>query len=172
MLVAAAQMFAAQGRIAGAVGLACVALGVRANEWVVTALAAHVVLGMAGGLYERSLLYDKLVHLAVSFGLARLAAHALSRHAARERLEPGALLERSVPVLAALALGTLWELFEFAADATGLVFAQRGLADTMLDLGANAVGALLGGSTVWRHAGFASWRRCSPAASRARPPPR
>jgi hypothetical protein len=150
MLVAAAQLFVAGGPIAGAVGMTCVALGLRANEWVVTALAAHVVLGMAGGLYERSLLYDKLVHLAVSWGLARLAADALARRVARERLVPGALLERWVPVLAALALGTLWELFEFAADATGLVLAQRGLADTMLDLGADAVGAVLGGWTAWR----------------------
>jgi hypothetical protein len=156
MLVAAAELFAARGPVAGAVGMTCVALGLRANEWVVTALTAHVVLGMAGGLYERSLLYDKLVHLAVSFGLARLAAGALGRLVARERLVPGALLERWVPVLAALALGTLWELFEFAADATGLVKAQRGLADTMLDLGADAGGAWLGGWTAWRRSAIDS----------------
>jgi len=149
--VTAAQLFAAQGRVAGAIALACLALGAaasalerRAQEWVVTVLAAHVVLGMAAGLYERSALYDKLVHLAVSFGLARLVAGALAQRAPRWLL-----------ALAALGLGAVWEVFEFAADATGLVTAQRGLADTMLDLGADAAGALLGGLTAWRHAGSA-----------------
>ncbi len=124
----------------------------RFAEWSALALAAHVVLGMAGGLYERSALYDKLVHLVISFGLARLAAGWLARRVATERLEPGLLLLRWAPMLAALSLGTLWELFEFAADATGLVVAQRGLADTMLDLAADAAGAGLAGWT-------AAWRR-------------
>ncbi len=155
ILVTAAQLFVAEGAVAGAIALACLALGVaacvlerRTREWLLLALAAHVVLGMAGGLYERSALYDKLVHLAASFGLARLAAGWLARHVARERLDPGELLERWAPALAALSLGTLFELFEFAADATGLVVAQRGLADTMLDLGADAAGAWLGGWTA------------------------
>jgi hypothetical protein len=177
MLVAAAQLFAAQGRVAGAVGLACVALGgaalaverraalVRFAEWSALALAAHVVLGMAGGLYERSTLYDKAVHLAASFGLARLAALALALHAEREGLAIGVRLERWVPVLAALALGTLWELFEFGADATGLVVAQRGLADTMLDLAADAAGALAAGAVPTRR------RRCAPSSRLRRTDP-
>jgi hypothetical protein len=154
MLVAAAQLFAAEGRTAGAIGLACVALGgaavaverhtalARFAELSALALSAHVVLGMAGGLYERSALYDKAVHAVAGFGAARLAARALARHVEREGLAIGGRLTRWVPALAALALGTLWELFEFGADATGLVVAQRGLADTMLDLAANAAGAL------------------------------
>ena len=153
-LVTAGQLFAAQGRVAGAVGLACAGLGAaavvverrtalaRLAEWCGLALCAHVVLGMAGGLYERSVLYDKLVHCAASFGLARLGAHALAQHVARDGLAIGPRLEALVPVLGALALGTLWELFEFGVDATGLVTAQRGLADTMLDLAAGAAGAL------------------------------
>ena len=114
----------------------------RFAEWSALALTAHVLLGMAGGLYERSALYDKLVHLALSYGLARLTQRALVQYAARRALTPGALLLRWVPVLAAVALGTAWELFEFAVDASGLVHAQRGLADTMLDLAADLLGAL------------------------------
>lgn len=177
MLVSAAQLFAVQGRAAGVVGLACVALGgaalaverraalARFAEWSALALAAHVVLGMAGGLYERSALYDKAVHLAASFGLARLAARALALHVERERLAIGARLERWVPVLAALALGTLWELFEFGADATGLVVAQRGLSDTMLDLAADAAGALAAGVAPTRR------RRRAPSSSTSRRDP-
>jgi len=184
--VTAAQLFAAQGRVAGAVGLACVALGgvacaverraalARFAEWTALALGAHVVLGMAGGLYERSVLYDKAVHLVAGFGLARLAARALALHVEREGLAFGARLERWVPVLVALALGTLWELFEFCADRTGLVLAQRGLADTMLDLAADAAGALAAASGPLtrrrRCATPSSSRRRDPSASRGIPP--
>ncbi|HEU4429888.1 MAG TPA: hypothetical protein VFT98_14085 [Myxococcota bacterium] len=147
--MAALELFAAHGAVAGGIACACFGLGVgtaalgqRVREWVVMALAAHVILGMAGGLYERSALYDKLVHCGLSFAAARLVAEALALHTARNGLVLGARLERGVPVLAALALGTLWELFEFAADATGLVVAQRGLADTMLDLAADLAGAV------------------------------
>jgi hypothetical protein len=150
--VTAAQLFAAQGTVPGAIALGCFALAAasaalerRAHEWLVAALAAHVVLGMAGGLYERSVLYDKVVHLAASFGLARwIAAHFAER------------VPRSLVMLAALGLGALFELFEFAADTTGLVVAQRGLADTMLDLAADAAGAALGGCSAWRSPGSAS----------------
>ena len=180
MLVAAAQLFAAEERVAGAVGLGCVALGgaacaverraalARFAEWSALALGAHVVLGMAGGLYERSALYDKAVHLVASFGLARLAAGALALHVEREGLALGARLERWVPVLVAVALGTLWELFEFGADSTGLVVAQRGLADTMLDLAAAAAGALAAAATPTprrRCASPSSPRRGDPSAS-------
>lgn len=186
MLVSAAQLFAAQGRAAGAVGLACVGLGAAAlaierraalarfAEWSALALGAHVVLGMAGGLYERSALYDKLVHLVATFGLVRLAARWLARHAEREGLALGTRLERGVPALAGLALGTLWELFEFGADATGLVVAQRGLTDTMLDLAADAAGAFAAVAFPLirrRRCGWpSSSRRTDPSASRGSSP--
>ena len=38
---------------------------------------------------------------------------------------------------------TVWELFEFTIDRTGLFYAQRGLIDTMLDLLADAGGAVM-----------------------------
>jgi hypothetical protein len=98
------------------------------------------------------------VHLAVSFGLARLVAGALPERAPRWLL-----------ALGALGLGALWELFEFAADATGLVTAQRGLADTMLDLGADAAGASLGGLTAWRRSGSGPRSRALSRSSYASP---
>jgi hypothetical protein len=153
--VAAAELFAAQGAVPGAVALGCLALGFgaaaldrRTREWAVTALAAHVVLGMAGGLYARSAQYDEPVHLVVFLGTARL--------------------ERAVPVLVALALGTLWELFEFAADASGLVTAQRGLADTMLDLAADAAGGL-GAAVLWPRATLRACARSCPGSSTGPP---
>ena len=41
-----------------------------------------------------------------------------------------------------VTLGTLWEVLELAIDRTGLFQARRGLTDTMLDLMADAIGAL------------------------------
>jgi hypothetical protein len=48
-------------------------------------------------------------------------------------------------------------LFEFVADATGLVVAQRGLADTMLDLGANTAGAIAAALTRPRRESLPGW---------------
>jgi hypothetical protein len=142
MAVASAELFAAQGAAAGGIALACVALAALASrlersarDLALAALAAHVVLGMAGGLYERSAIYDKVVHAAVSFGLVRILLPALPS-------------PRWGAPLAALGLGALWELFEFAADATGLVAAQRGLEDTMLDLAADGAGALAAAASL------------------------
>jgi hypothetical protein len=164
--VSAADFFAAREAVAGSIALACLAVGAAASrierrpqEWLLAALAAHVVLGMAGGLYERSALYDKLVHCAVSFGLARLVAAAPA--------------PRWLAALAALGLGALWELFEFTADATGLVTAQRGLADTMGDLAADAAGALAGAalalSRPCRRDRTRAGRAPAPASRRSRP---
>jgi hypothetical protein len=157
--VTAAELFAAQGAVPGGIALACLALASlaarlerRACELAVAALAAHVVLGMAGGWYERSAVYDKLVHAAVCFGLVRVLPRAGPRW-----LAP----------LAVLGLGALFELFEFAADATGLVAAQRGLADTMLDLAADAAGAFT--AVAAPRATLPRCARSSPASSTGRP---
>jgi hypothetical protein len=157
--IGAAELFGVQGPVAGGIALACLALASlaaklerRTCELVVAALAAHVVLGMAGGLYERSAVYDKVAHAAVCFGLVRVLPRAGPRW-----LAP----------LAALGLGALWELFEFAADATGLVVAQRGLVDTMLDLAADAAGALA--AVAAPRATLRGCARSSPASSTGRP---
>jgi len=43
----------------------------------------------------------------------------------------------------AISAGTLWEVFEFVMNRTGLFYSQRGLHDTMLDLIADAIGAII-----------------------------
>lgn len=104
-------------------------------------LAAHVVFGMLGGLYETSAFYDKWTHLLGSGALAALGFVA-TRRAARGPASRLALPLRLLLVLTGtLSLGTLWELFEFSVDRTGFFTSQRGLVDTMLDLAADAAGA-------------------------------
>ena len=108
-----------------------------------TLLAAHLALGMEAGLYETSAVYDKVVHGLGSCAVTGLIIAALLQYCVRERLElPLPLL--SVLVLgAAISAGTLWEVFEFTVDRFGLFQAQKGLTDTMLDLVADTIGALV-----------------------------
>ena len=105
-------------------------------------LLAHVVLGMQIGLYETSTVYDKLIHVLGSSAIAGLSIVAILQYSDRRQLRlPLPLLLVSVLGIV-VGLGTLWELFEFAIDRTGLFRSQRGLDDTMLDLVADAIGAL------------------------------
>ena len=142
-------------------------------------VGAHVCLGMWLGLYEGTPGFDKALHLLVPAVLTAIIAYELAVR------EPALRSSRYQPLLASMAfsmgvcIGALWELFEFAMDATGLFTAQHGLEDTMLDLLADTLGALIGvlffvrlrllaeilGMPVqWRgrraiHFGISPWRR-------------
>lgn len=104
----------------------------------------HVCLGMWLGLYEGTLGFDKALHLLVPATLTAIIAYELAVR------EPVLQSSRFQPLLALMAfsmgvcIGALWELFEFAMDATGLFTAQHGLEDTMLDLLADTLGAMIG----------------------------
>ncbi|MEM6709868.1 MAG: hypothetical protein AAF648_13895, partial [Pseudomonadota bacterium] len=113
-------------------------------------VTAHVIVGMYGGLYESSGidglfglygLYDKSAHLFGSAALAWIGLGALNRRDLFEGEPIRRTLAHVIVLMATLSLGTLWELFEFAIDQTGLFRAQRGLDDTMFDLLANTLGA-------------------------------
>lgn len=124
-----------------------------ASSLCVTALvAAHVILGMKAGLYETSTVYDKLAHTLGSGVVTGVLITAVSRYAERERLSLPLPFFFILVLGAGVSLGTFWEIFEFAADKSGLFYAQRGLSDTMLDLIANLVGTLF---TLALYAGLA-----------------
>lgn len=110
---------------------------------VAVLLAAHVALGMGAGLYESSALYDKAMHALGCGAVAVLAIRAVELYDVRHDLELPTNLVVCLALCATVSVGTAWELFEFAVDATGAFTAQRGLADTMLDLLADTVGAAL-----------------------------
>jgi len=106
-------------------------------------LAAHVVLGMQGALYDTSSVYDKAMHVLGSGAIAALLTLAIRRYCMRHLIELPMVIVAAIVLAGTLSAGTLWEVFEFAMDRTGLFYAQRGLFDTMLDLIADAGGALL-----------------------------
>lgn len=110
---------------------------------VAVLLAAHVVFGMQGGLYETSSVYDKLVHAIGTGAVTVVLIVATQRYDQRRGIELPLVLSLMLVLGGAVTAGTFWELFEFAVDRTGLFAAQRGLHDTMLDLLADTLGALL-----------------------------
>lgn len=106
-------------------------------------LAAHILLGMQFELYETSKLYDKSMHLIGSAAIAGILIVAMHTYCERYRIKLPLVLFAILASAGTLSLGTLWELFEFGVDSTGLFNAQRGLHDTMIDLLADAIGAVL-----------------------------
>ena len=114
-------------------------------------LFAHIVLGMQAGLYETSAVYDKLMHMLGCGAIAGIVITAASQYCKRNRIQlPGPLLW-VLAIGIVVSLGTFWEIFEFAIDRTGLFQAQRGLTDTMLDLIADLLGALVTATAVVGH---------------------
>lgn len=106
-------------------------------------LAAHIVLGMQLEFYEKSALYDKAIHGLGSAAIAGVLMLFIRRYCGVRSIDLPAGLIAAFVLAGTVTAGTLWELFEFAIDLTGLFYAQRGLHDTMLDLLADTVGAVL-----------------------------
>ena len=123
--------------------------------YVALFLAAHVILGMHFGWYETSAVYDKWIHLLGSSVLTGLVMVAIIQYCRRIKLTLPLALLFTLVLGIAISAGTLWEIFEFIVDRTGLFQAQRGLSDTMLDLIADTVGAL---AMLGLYAGFDRYR--------------
>jgi len=106
-------------------------------------LATHVVVGMGLGLYDSSILYDKVMHALGIGAITVVLLIATQHYCEQHRLELPLPLTACLVLCAAVTAGTAWELFEFSVDLTGVFIAQRGLHDTMLDLAADTAGAVL-----------------------------
>ena len=97
----------------------------------------HIVLGMNLGFYENYAFYDKLMH---AFGSAFLVIAAVVQYCKHKNFILPLSLHFFLVLGISISLGTIWEIFEFTVDQTGLFKAQLGLRDTMLDLVANFTG--------------------------------
>ncbi len=115
-------------------------------------LGAHVMIGMGLGLYDSSGLYDKVMHMLGIGAVAVLLSLAIRDYCERKALVLPHSLRMWLVLCGAVSAGTAWELFEFTMDLTGLVTAQKGLGDTMLDLAADCLGGLIVVTmyTAWR----------------------
>lgn len=104
---------------------------------------ASIFLGEVHGFYTRFFWWDAILHLgsAVAFGFIGFTILYIMDRVTKVRANPSVLV--FFAFCFAMALGGLWEIFEFAMDQTlGLNMQKSGLVDTMWDLITDAVGAL------------------------------
>ena len=107
-----------------------------------------VFLGEVANFYERYWWWDIVLHFgsAVSFGLFAFLLIFMLFEGDRYAAPPWAIAFLSGCV--AVAIGAVWEIFEFAMDQTfGLNMQKSGLVDTMWDLIVDTLGAAIGGLT-------------------------
>lgn len=104
-----------------------------------------VFLGAIGHFYEEIPFWDKFLHFQSGLLLGAsgyIVVYLLNAHKKFTiDVSPGFLTMFSIAF--SLAIGVLWEVFEFAGDSYFARNWQRGNTDTMWDLIANGVGALI-----------------------------
>jgi uncharacterized membrane protein YjdF len=122
--------------------------------------------GDALGFYDRFANYDTVVHFLVPCAIAPIVYILLARGDVlpdlRERGERHHLVGIFVVTLAlGLAIGALWEIFEWSSDHALGSSLVKGEGDTVGDLVADGSGALVGGLllVVWRVYGWGTERR-------------
>ncbi|MDX1781091.1 MAG: hypothetical protein R3256_07195 [Thalassovita sp.] len=111
---------------------------------------ATLVLGETFGFYDRFWWWDIAMHgaAAVGFGLVGFVLIFMMFQGDKYAAPP-----YTVALFAfcfALAMGTVWEIFEFAMDSLfGMNMQKSGLFDTMGDLIVNVFGAAIGAGAGW-----------------------
>jgi hypothetical protein len=122
--------------------------------------------GDALGLYDRFSHYDNVVHFLVPFAIAPIVYILLARADVlpdlRDRGERHHLVGIFLVTLAlGLAIGAVWEIFEWSSDHTLGSSLVHGEGDTAGDLVADGAGALVGGALLvaWRVYGWGTERR-------------
>lgn len=113
--------------------------------WIVLFTFGTLFLGEAFDFYERFSWWDVVMHGASAMGFGLMGVvFALTLFEGDKYAAPA----WAISVIAfsfALAIGALWEVFEFAMDSLfGLNMQKSGLVDTMGDLIVDTVGALVG----------------------------
>ena len=112
---------------------------------VVVFLFATLFLGEAGDFYNRFWWWDILLHSgsAIGFGLIGFIIGFMMFEGDRFRAPPIAIAIMSFCF--AVAIGAMWEVFEFTIDQTfGTNMQKSGLVDTMWDLIVDMIGAAIG----------------------------
>ncbi len=125
---------------------------------------ATLFLGEIKDFYERFWWWDVLLHTgsALAFGLTGFILIFMLFEGDRFAAPPLAISFLSFCV--AMAIGGIWEIFEFAMDQLfGMNMQKSGLIDTMWDLIVDAIGALIAAITGYlylktpRHSGMGLW---------------
>jgi hypothetical protein len=172
---AGAVAFGAAGDVAGAFNLA-LAFGVLvaarfANLPRIYDLALIVALtftqgGEALNLYDALAWYDRVVHVLVPMLSSQVLYLCLARIEVMPDPQQELLPHHRAGIFVAvfslgLAVGALWEIFEWSSDGLFGSNLQEGNTDTVGDLIADATGSLAGGTlmVLWAQRGWGSVRR-------------
>jgi hypothetical protein len=173
--LAGAIAFAAAGDVAGAfnlgLGFAVLVAARFANLPRLYDLALVVALvftqwGEAFGLYDSFAAYDRVVHFLVPMLTSQVIYLCLARIEVMPDPRQETLPHHEIGILVAvfalgLAVGALWEIFEWSSDGVFGSELSQGNTDTVGDLIADASGALAGGAlmVLWTRRGWGSVRR-------------
>ena len=175
VFLAGAIAFAAAGDVAGtfnlALGLVLLVAARFANLPRIYDLALIVALiftqwGEAFGLYDAIVWYDRVVHVVVPMLASQVVYLCLARIEVMPDPAEETLPRHEAGMLVAvfalgLAVGALWEIFEWSSDGLFGSALSEGNTDTVGDLIADACGSLLGGAlmVLWAKKGWGSVRR-------------
>ncbi len=124
-----------------------VVLPVEFELLIILFIYASLVLGDIQGYFTKIWWWDIVMHATSGVALGFVGFLMLYILYKGKKIRANPLTIAIFSFSFALAIGTLWEIFEFAVDSlTGLNMQRSGLIDTMWDLIVNSLGAL-----------FASW---------------
>jgi hypothetical protein len=119
---------------------------------IVIFIGATLFLGEVFDFYNRFWWWDLVMHggSAIGFGLIGFVLVFMMFQGDRYAAPPIAV--SFFAFCFAMAIGALWEIFEFAMDQTfGLNMQKSGLMDTMADLIMNLIGALIGAGSGYAY---------------------
>ena len=104
---------------------------------------ATLFLGEVGGFYERFWWWDVVLHTGSAIGFGLIGATILILLFRQGKVQASPVLVSVFVFSFALAVGAVWEIFEFAMDTFfNLSMQKSGLRDTMADLIVDSVGGL------------------------------
>lgn len=113
---------------------------------LVTFLFLTLFLGDIGAFYEHVPFWDKFLHLqsGLVLGASGFVIVYLLNEYKRDELHLSPAFLSIFAIVFSLAIGTIWEIFEFSADTiSSSPYWQHSLTDTMWDLIADFIGALI-----------------------------
>lgn len=104
-------------------------------------LYASIFLGEVGGYYEKFWWWDVVLHAGSAFAFGFAGFLILYLMHARGKLQASPFLIAVFSFTFGVAIGTMWEIFEFFVDSTfGTNMLKSGLRDTFGDLIVNTIG--------------------------------
>ena len=119
---------------------------------VTTFVLLHFLLGEAADYYIRFWWFDKILHISSGILVGMVGFVIIYFFLYTNKLSANPFMVVVFSVSFALAVGALWEIFEFLMDLFfGLNMQKSGIKDTMSDLIVNFLGACIVGVGVYRY---------------------